>query len=83
MQPRLAAALSFLAIGRIAVGRPFLDSRVVAFLIDARYSRSGASCTWKPDYAVAVASGNKAGALMRIGPIQRNKEILEARARWR
>lgn len=55
MQPRnrAPAALSFPAIGGIA-GRLFLDSRAAAFLGGrARYSRSGAACTWKPDYAVA------------------------------
>lgn len=55
MQPRkrAPAALSFPAIGGISRPAVFLDSRAAAFLGGrARYSRSGAACTWKPDYAV-------------------------------
>jgi len=79
--------LSFPAIGGIA-GRLFLDSRAAAFLGGrARYSRSGAACTWKSDYAVTPRVGIKAarrGAARRSGiepDHRRNKEILEILAR--
>lgn len=57
MQPRNTTKLDRLTRARGFVlsrdwrdrrGRSFLDSRVAAFLADARYSRSGAACT---DYA--------------------------------
>lgn len=77
MQPRNKArpARDFVLCRDWRDRRSFLDSRVAAFLADARYSRSGAACTWKPDYARLrhESARNKPRDVMRIDPTeQRN-----------
>lgn len=73
MQPRNRAP-RLCPFPRLAesAGRLFLDSRAAAFLGGhARYSRSGAACTWKLDYAVMPWVGIKA---TRCGAAQHDDE---------